>query len=242
MSKLLNFGYSKVTPKEKTKLVQKVFSDVASNYDLMNDVMSFGTHRLWKKIFIDLVNPSKDDIIIDVGSGSGDLVLEIQKKNFGTKIDVVDLNAEMLKEGEKRIRKGNIKFYLQNAEQLNFENNTYDKYLISFCLRNVTNIDQALKEAFRILKPGGKYYCMEFSKPASIPLSKIYSYYKSNLIPFFGKVFSGNQEAYKYLNESIDMFPNQEILKSKIEYAGFKSVKYTNLFDGIVSIHTGFKY
>ena len=242
MSKLLNFGYSKVTPKEKTKLVQKVFSDVASNYDLMNDVMSFGTHRLWKKIFIDLVNPSKDDIIIDVGSGSGDLVLEIQKKNFGTKIDVVDLNAEMLKEGEKRIRKGNIKFYLQNAEQLYFENNTYDKYLISFCLRNVTNIDQALKEAFRILKPGGKYYCMEFSKPASIPLSKIYSYYKSNLIPFFGKVFSGNQEAYKYLNESIDMFPNQEILKSKIEYAGFKSVKYTNLFDGIVSIHTGFKY
>ena len=242
MNKLSNFGYSKVTPKEKTKLVQKVFSDVASNYDLMNDVMSFGAHRLWKKIFIDLVNPSKDDIIIDVGSGSGDLVLEIQKKNFGTKIDVVDLNAEMLKEGEKRIKKGNIKFYLQNAEQLYFENNTYDKYLISFCLRNVTNIDQALKEAFRILKPGGKYYCMEFSKPASIPLSKIYSYYKSNLIPFFGKVFSGNQEAYKYLNESIDMFPNQEILKSKIEYAGFKSVKYTNLFDGIVSIHTGFKY
>ena len=242
MSKLSNFGYSKVTPKEKTKLVQKVFSDVASNYDLMNDVMSFGAHRLWKKIFIDLVNPLKDDIIIDVGSGSGDLVLEIQKKFFGTKIDVVDLNEEMLKEGKKRIRKGNIKFYLQNAENLNFESNTYDKYLISFCLRNITNIDHALKEAFRVLKPGGKYYCMEFSKPTSIPFSKIYSYYKSNFIPLFGKVFSRNQEAYNYLNESIDMFPNQKILKTKLEYAGFRSVKYTDLFDGIVSIHTGYKY
>ena len=242
MSKLSNFGYSKVTPKEKTKLVQKVFSDVASNYDLMNDVMSFGAHRLWKKIFIDLVNPLKDDIIIDVGSGSGDLVLEIQKKYLSTKIDVVDLNKEMLKEGKKRIKKGKVKFYLQNAENLYFESNTYDKYLISFCLRNITNIDHALKEAFRVLKPGGKYYCMEFSKPTSIPFSKIYSYYKSNFIPLLGKVFSGNQEAYNYLNESIDIFPNQETLKNKLEYAGFKSVKFTNLFDGIVSIHTGFKH
>ncbi len=242
MNKLSNFGYSKVTPKEKTKLVQKVFSDVALNYDLMNDVMSFGAHRLWKKIFIDLVNPSKEDNIIDVGSGSGDLVLEIQKKCISTKIDVVDLNKKMLEEGKKRIKKGNIKFYLQNAENLTFESNTYDKYLISFCLRNITNIDQSLREAFRILKPGGKYYCIEFSKPTSIPLSKIYSYYKSNIIPFFGEIFSSNKEAYNYLNESIDIFPNQEILKSKIENVGFKSVNYTNLFDGIVSIHTGFKY
>ena len=242
MSKFSNFGYSKVTPKEKTKLVQKVFSDVASNYDLMNDVMSFGAHRLWKKIFINLVNPSKDDKIIDVGSGSGDLVLEIQKKYLNTKIDVVDLNKEMLKEGKKRIRKGKVKFYLQNAENLYFESNTYDKYLISFCLRNITNIDKALQEALRVLKPGGKFFCMEFSKPTSIPLSKIYSYYKSNFIPLLGKVFSGNQEAYNYLNESIDIFPNQETLKNKLEYAGFKSVKFTNLFDGIVSIHTGFKH
>ena len=242
MSKFSNFGYSKVTPKEKTKLVQKVFSDVASNYDLMNDVMSFGAHRLWKKIFINLVNPSKDDKIIDVGSGSGDLVLEIQKKYLSTKIDVVDLNKEMLKEGKKRIRKGKVKFYLQNAENLYFESNTYDKYLISFCLRNITNIDKALQEALRVLKPGGKFFCMEFSKPTSIPLSKIYSYYKSNFIPLLGKVFSGNQEAYNYLNESIDIFPNQETLKNKLEYAGFKSVKFTNLFDGIVSIHTGFKH
>ena len=242
MNKLLNFGYLKVTPKEKTKQVQKVFSNVAFNYDLMNDVMSFGAHRLWKKIFIDIVNPSIGERIIDVGSGSGDLVLEIQKKHINTKIDVIDLNEEMLKQGKKRIKKGNVKFYVQNAEDLSFDNNTFDKYLISFCLRNITDIDKSLSEAYRILKPGGRYYCLEFSKPTSIPLSKIYSYYKSNFIPFFGKIFSNYQEGYNYLNESIDLFPNQEILKNKIENVGFRTAKYINLFDGIVSIHTGFKY
>ncbi len=242
MNNLSNFGYKKVTPKEKTKLVQKVFSNVAENYDLMNDVMSFGTHRFWKKIFINIVNPRNDEKIIDVGSGSGDLVLEIQKKKFSGKIDVVDLNKEMLSLGKKRIKRKNVNFYLQNAESLNFKNNTYDKYLISFCLRNITNIDQSFKEAFRILKPGGQYYCLEFSRPNSFIISNFYSYYKSNFIPFFGKIFSNNREAYNYLNESIDMFPNQEDLKKRIEKAGFKSVKFLNLFDGIVSIHTGFKY
>ena len=132
MSKLSNFGYSKVTPKEKTKLVQKVFSDVANNYDLMNDVMSFGTHRLWKKLFIDIVNPSSGEKIIDVGSGSGDLVLEILKRDLNLKIDMVDLNKAMLLEGKKRIKNDNVKFFQQNAENLSFLNNIYDKYLISF--------------------------------------------------------------------------------------------------------------
>jgi ubiquinone/menaquinone biosynthesis methyltransferase len=242
MSKLSNFGYSKVTPKEKTKLVQKVFSDVANNYDLMNDVMSFGAHRLWKKLFIDIVNPAAGDKIIDVGSGSGDLVLEILKRGLKLKVDMVDLNKAMLLEGKKRIKNVNVKFFQQNAEKLNFLNNIYDKYLISFCLRNVTDIDQSFKEAFRILKPGGQYYCLEFSRPNSFVLANIYSYYKSNVIPTFGKIFSNNRDAYNYLNESIDLFPNQDDLKKRIETAGFKSVKYTNLFDGIVSIHTGYKY
>ena len=242
MSKLSNFGYSKVTTKEKTKLVQKVFSDVANNYDLMNDVMSFGAHRLWKKSFIDIVSPSSGDKIIDVGSGSGDLVLEILKRGLKLKIDMVDLNKAMLLEGKKRIKNANVKFFQQNAEKLNFLNNIYDKYLISFCLRNVTDIDQSFKEAFRILKPGGQYYCLEFSRPNSFVLANIYSYYKSNIIPTFGKIFSNNREAYNYLNESIDLFPTQDELKKRIESAGFKSVKYTNLFDGIVSIHTGYKY
>jgi len=242
MSKFSNFGYSKVTPKEKTKLVQKVFSDVANNYDLMNDVMSFGAHRLWKKSFIDIVNPSSGDKIIDVGSGSGDLVLEILKRGLKLKVDMVDLNKAMLLEGKKRIKNTNVKFFHQNAENLSFLDNIYDKYLISFCLRNVTDIDQSFKEAFRVLKPGGQYYCLEFSKPNSFILAKIYSYYKSNIIPTFGKIFSNNRDAYNYLNESIDLFPNQDDLKKRIETAGFKSVNYTNLFDGIVSIHTGFKY
>jgi len=242
MSKLSNFGYSKVTNKEKTKLVQKVFSDVANNYDLMNDVMSFGAHRLWKKSFIDIVNPCEGDKIIDVGSGSGDLVLEILKRDLNLKIDMIDLNKEMLLEGKKRIKNNNVKFFQQNAENLSFLDNIYDKYLISFCLRNVTDIDQSFKEAFRILKPGGQYYCLEFSRPNSFVLANIYSYYKSNIIPTFGKIFSNNRDAYNYLNESIDLFPNQNELKKRIETAGFKSVKYTNLFDGIVSIHTGYKY
>ena len=242
MSKLSNFGYSKVTPKEKTKLVQKVFSDVADNYDLMNDVMSFGAHRLWKKWFIDIVNPSSGEKIIDVGSGSGDLVLEILKRDLNLKIDMVDLNKAMLLEGKKRIKNDNVKFFQQNAENLNFLDNIYDKYLISFCLRNVTDIDRSFKEAFRILKPGGQYYCLEFSRPNSFILEEIYSYYKSNIIPTFGKIFSNNRDAYNYLNESIDLFPQQDELKKKIESAGFKYVKYTNLFDGIVSIHTAYKY
>ena len=242
MSKLSNFGYSKVTTKEKTKLVQKVFSDVSNNYDLMNDVMSFGAHRLWKKWFIDIVNPSSGEKIIDVGSGSGDLVLEILKRDLNLKIDMVDLNEAMLLEGKKRIKNDNVKFFEQNAESLNFYDNLYDKYLISFCLRNVTDIDQSFKEAFRILKPGGQYYCLEFSKPNSFVLANMYSYYKSNIIPTFGKIFSNNREAYNYLNESIDLFPKQDELKKRIEASGFKSVRYINLFDGIVSIHTGYKY
>jgi len=242
MNKLSNFGYKKVTPKEKTILVQKVFSNVANNYDFMNDVMSFGAHRLWKKIFIDVINPLNGELIIDVGSGSGDLVLEIKKKCTNTKIDIVDLNNEMLNEGRKRIKKAGVNFYLQNAENLSFKNNTYDKYLISFCLRNVTDINKSFKEALRVLKPGGQYFCLEFSKPNSFIISNIYSYYKANFIPFFGKIFSNNRDAYSYLNESIDIFPNQEDLKKRMENAGLKSVKFINLFDGIVSIHTGFKY
>ena len=237
-----NFGKRKIIAEKKTPLVQKLFSEVSKKYDLMNDIMSFGTHRLWKKKLIEIMNINSNDKIIDVGSGSGDLVLEIQKRYLNAKIDIVDLNKEMLEEGRKRIKKGNVSFYKQNAESLNFTNNSYDKYVISFCLRNISDIDKSLKEAFRILKPGGQYYCLEFSRPNSFIISNIYSYYISNLIPVFGKIFSNNRDAYNYLSESIDMFPSQEDLKERMGNAGFKSIKFIDLFDGIVSIHTGYKY
>ena len=241
MNKIFNFGYTKVTSKEKTELVQKVFSDVSKNYDLMNDIMSLGAHRLWKKKFVDLVDPLKDDKIIDVGSGSGDIIIELLKKNININIDVVDLNYEMINIGKKRIKNKKVNFHINNAEKLKFENNSFDKYLISFCLRNVSNIDKSLNEAFRILKPGGKYFCLEFSKPKSFFISKIYNKYKANFIPLVGKLVADNKAAYNYLNESIDLFPNQNQLKVKLTKAGFINVSYINLFNGIVTIHKGYK-
>ena len=241
MNKIYNFGYTKVSSKEKTKMVQKVFSDASDNYDLMNDIMSLGTHRLWKKKFVELINPLTNDKIIDVGSGSGDIVIELLKKNTNIHIDLVDLNNQMIKIGKKRIKNKNVNFHINNAEHLKFKNNSFDKYLISFCLRNVTNLEKSLNEAFRILKPGGKYFCLEFSKPKSFFISKIYNKYKSSFIPLIGKIISNNKEAYNYLNESIDFFPNQDELKIKLINAGFSKTSYINLFNGIVSIHTGYK-
>ena len=244
MSKLSNFGYKKVSPKEKTRLVQKVFSDVAFNYDLMNDVMSVGAHRLWKKNFIDIVNPLNNDKIIDVGSGTGDLSTIILKENKNVLIYAVDLNLEMLNEAKKQFndqQKKNIKFINANAENLPFENNFFDKYVISFCLRNITYIEKALHESFRILKPGGIFYCLEFNTPTSSFINKIYSKYKNKIVPFIGEKIANNKNAYKYLEESISQFPNQNILLDKINNVGFEKTSYINLFDGIVSIHIGFK-
>ena len=243
MSKLnYNFGYSKVTPKEKTKLVQKVFSDVAKNYDLMNDLMSFGSHRLWKKKFVEIINPNKNEMIIDIGSGTGDIAKNILKKKFNGEIHILDLNSQMLAIGKSRIGKNkNVHFHRGNAESLKFNNSTFDKYAIAFCLRNITNIEKSIKEALRVLKPGGIYYCLEFSAPRSIITSQLYKKYRSISLPFIGKLITSNKEAYNYLSESIDLFPNQEKLKYIIEKTGFNSVSYINLFDGIVAIHKGYK-
>ena len=172
MKKDYNFGYTKVNSKQKTKLVQNVFSSVAPSYDIMNDLMSLGMHRLWKKRFVETVDLKKNEIILDVGSGSGDIASEILKENLPTSLYLLDLNEEMLLEGRKRLRKEkNIKYFIGNAEKLNFENNFFDKYTISFCLRNVTEYLLSIKEAYRVLKPGGKYCCLEFSTPKSSSVS-----------------------------------------------------------------------
>ena len=243
MSKLnTNFGYTKVKPKEKTKLVQNVFSDIAKHYDLMNDLMSFGSHRLWKKKFVEIINPKKNEIIIDVGSGTGDIAKNILKTKFNGELHLLDLNSQMINIGKSTIGKNkNVFFHKGNAEDLKFKKNTFDKYIIAFCLRNITNIEKSIEEALRVLKPGGIYYCLEFSSSNSIIISQLYKKYKTRVLPLIGKLIAGNKNAYKYLSESIDLFPNQKELKLILEEVGFVDVSYIDLFDGIVSIHKGYK-
>ena len=189
MKKDYNFGYTKVNSKQKTKLVQNVFSSVAPSYDIMNDLMSLGMHRLWKKRFVEIIDPKENDNVLDVGSGSGDIASEILKENLPTSLYLLDLNEEMLLEGRKRLKKEkNIKYFIGNAEKLNFENNYFDKYTISFCLRNVTEYLLSIKEAYRVLKPGGKYCCLEFSTPKSSLVSSSYKIYKSKILPLLGEI------------------------------------------------------
>ncbi len=242
MKKNYNFGYTKVNSKQKTKLVQNVFSSVAANYDKMNDLMSLGMHRLWKKRFLEVADIKHNEIILDVGSGTGDIAFELMKKKLSTKLYLLDLNKEMLDEGMKRFKgQKNINFVLGNAESLNFSENYFDKYLISFCLRNVTKYELSIKEAHRVLKPGGKYCCLEFSSPKSSLISYSYQLYKSKVLPFLGDIVAKDKEAYNYLSESIDLFPNQEELSKILISNGFYNVDSINLFNGIVAIHTGYK-
>ena len=236
-----NFGKRKVSPKEKTLLVQRVFSDVAINYDSMNDFMSLGAHRLWKAELIEFLNIQKRDKIIDVGSGTGDLINLILKKNLKNTLFSVDLNEAMLNYSKKKFKRKNVHFIKANAEKLPFDNNYFDKFIISFCLRNVTNINKALAESFRVLKPGGIFYCLEFSKSETDIISNIYDIYKKNFIPWIGEKVAKNREAYKYLEESITLFPNQKELLNQLKKIGFFETKYINMFNGIVSIHRGFK-
>ena len=242
MNKDYNFGYTKVNSKQKTKLVQNVFSSVAPSYDLMNDLMSLGMHRLWKKRFVEIMDIKKNEIILDVGSGSGDIANEILKENLTTSLYLLDLNKKMLLEGRKRLKKEkNIKYFIGNAEKLNFEDNFFDKYAISFCLRNVTDYLLSLKEAYRVLKPGGKYCCLEFSTPKSSLISSSYKIYKSKILPLLGDIVARDRNAYKYLSESIDLFPSQEELSKNLIDCSFTKVESINLFNGIVAIHTGYK-
>ena len=236
-----SFGKRKVTIALKTSLVQKVFTDVAKKYDVMNDLMSLGAHRLWKKELIDLMNIQLTDTIIDVGSGTGDLIDLILNKKKINSIYSIDLNDEMLQYGKKRFKNKNVHFVKANAENLPFKNNFFDKYIVSFCLRNVTDIKKALNEALRILKPGGTFYCLEFSSPKSSLINSIYKSYKKNIIPWIGKKIAENEEAYQYLQESIDQFPSQEELLSNLTQIGFYRTKYLNMFNGIVSVHIGYK-
>ena len=238
-----SFGKLKVSEAQKTKMVQDLFSDVTTRYDLMNNLMSFGAHHLWKKELIQQMNIQSMDYIIDVGSGTGDITNNIKKKYPKTTIASVDLNLNMLKQGKQKIKYKSINQFLINcnAEQLPFNNNTFDKYIISFCLRNITHIENALTEALRVLKPGGVFYCLEFSSPTSSFVNDVYNFYKSKIIPIIGENIAKNKKAYRYLEESIGLFPNQKILLSEINKIGFENTSIINIFNGVVAIHKGFK-
>lgn len=242
-----SFGFKSVTPREKTNLVRNVFASVASKYDIMNDAMSGGVHRLWKREFLSQI-PDFSGKLLDMASGTGDIALRYYQKakDLGIKADITacDASPEMLAEGKKKaIDSGilGIKYQVTEAEKLPFKDNEFDYYTVAFGVRNFTDIPKALKEAHRVLKPGGKFLCLEFSQVQNPLLNTIYDFYSMNLIPIMGKLIAGDEGSYKYLVESIRKFPDQESFKKMIEEAGFVAVNYTNLTFGTVAIHGGYK-
>ncbi len=232
----------KSTIQDKDKLVNSVFSKVNKKYDLMNDIMSLGIHRLWKEKFIDWMNPQPNTKLIDVASGTGDIAnLFLKKINELGDVTCVEPNLEMLNEGKLKLKKFNsIKWVKAKAENIPDKDNYYDYYSISYGIRNVTNINLVLKEAYRVLKPGGRFMCLEFSKINNEILNFVYQKY-SKTIPYLGKLIVGTDQPYKYLTESIQSFYNQEELSTLISKNGFANVEYRNVSSGISAIHSGWK-
>ena len=227
---------------QKKGLVKSVFDTVYNKYDLMNDFMSFGVHRYWKKELIRQINPSSNDTLVDVACGTGDIAKLFSDINNNTsKILCVDFNKKMLNEGKKRLKNyKNIKWKLSNAENLNLPSNSFDFYTISFGLRNTKDINKSIKEAYRVLKTGGRFFCLEFSKIQNQNLEILYKNY-SKFLPTIGKIIVGKSEPYKYLVKSIENFINQEELIEILKSNKFYKPNYKNLSGGIVSIHSGWK-
>ena len=228
--------------KSNERLVKRVFQDVFDKYDLMNDLMSLGTHRIWKKNFIYWLNPQKNTTLIDAASGTGDIAkLYLDKINYKGNAYCVDENKEMLNLNKKKLKKNiNVKWFCNNAEKLPFKNNFFDYYTISFGIRNINNIDKALNEAYRVLKPGGRFLCLEFSKVKNEILDKFYKTY-SKSIPQIGKFVLGKSEPYEYLINSIETFYSQDEFFKKIKKQNFTNISYRNLSGGIVAIHSAWK-
>ncbi len=232
----------KTTIKDKAKLVNSVFSQVYNKYDLMNDVMSFGVHRIWKEKLIQWMNPQNNSKLIDVASGTGDIAKLFSQRTDNTcEITCVEPNKDMLKIGKHRLKNfKNINWLNNSAERIPVSGNQFDYYSISYGIRNVTDINMSLKEAYRVLKPGGRFVCLEFSKINNEFLSFIYKQY-SKSIPYIGKLIVGSDEPYHYLVNSIEKFYNQDQLASLISKNGFCNVEYRDLSNGISSIHSGWK-
>ncbi len=241
-----HFGFRKVPKAEKATLVKGVFDSVASRYDLMNDLMSFGIHRLWKRFAVALSGVRAGHRVLDLAAGTGDLSHHFAGRVGPTGLVVMtDINENMLRVGRDRMldlgHAGNIQFAQVNAERLPFPDDSFDCITIGFGLRNVTDKEKALRAMYAALKPGGRALVLEFSHPVSLPLRKVYDLYSFTLLPKLGKAVVDDEESYRYLAESIRMHPDQETLKAMMEDAGFERCDYHNLTGGVVAIHRGFK-
>ena len=245
--KTTHFGYQQVPVQEKAGKVREVFDSVADKYDVMNDVMSFGVHRLWKRFAMEMTGLKPGQCALDLASGTGDLAARLSEQ-VGSKGEVVasDINGAMLGNGRDRLVDkgvvGNIRFVQADAQHLPFPDNYFDCVTMAFGLRNVTDKDLALRSIFRCLKPGGRLLVLEFSKPVAPGLKPIYDTYLFKLLPLMGKVIADDEDSYRYLAESIRMHPGQQELKAMMEAAGFERCDFHNMSGGIVALHRGYKF
>jgi demethylmenaquinone methyltransferase/2-methoxy-6-polyprenyl-1,4-benzoquinol methylase len=242
MSETVSFGYEDVDPREKTRRVGEVFSGVAAKYDLMNDAMSGGLHRLWKDSFVNRVKPQPGEAILDMAGGTGDIAFRLADR--GAEVTVSDINQEMLDVGiERALKRGidGLVWSRQNAEELTFPDRLFDAYTIAFGIRNVTHIDRALAEAHRVLKFGGRFFCLEFSTTEWPGFREVYDLYSHKLVPKIGQAIAGDANSYRYLIESIRRFPPMAEFETMIREAGFSRTRVEPIMGGLVAIHSGWK-
>jgi demethylmenaquinone methyltransferase/2-methoxy-6-polyprenyl-1,4-benzoquinol methylase len=245
--KTTHFGYRDVPESEKARLVGEVFHSVASKYDLMNDLMSFGIHRLWKRFAIEQCGVRKGSVVLDLAGGTGDLTVRLaQQVGKEGKVYLSDINGSMLESGRARLADrgiaGNVEIVQADAENLPFDDNIFDCVIIAFGLRNVTHKDAALRSMYRVLKPGGRGLVLEFSKPTLPGLNRLYDSYSFNILPMLGRMVANDEASYRYLAESIRKHPDQESLKEMMQQAGFERAHYFNLSGGIVALHKAYKF
>jgi len=244
-----DFGFRRVALEDKQGLVDDVFHSVARRYDLMNDLMSAGLHRAWKDALVTAVNPPKSDRdfrLLDVAGGTGDIAFRvIEQGGTGTYATVLDINADMLAVGRERAEKNGLSYAVDfieaNAESLPLPDRSYDAYTVAFGIRNVPRIDAALREAYRVLRPGGHFLCLEFSSVDVPGLDRLYDLYSFNAIPAIGRVVAGDAESYRYLVESIRKFPKPQAFATMMRHAGFGRVSYTAMTGGVVALHSGWR-